>query len=493
MNKNLHPDNHIEEILRNKVLESSLKLPANAWGAMNELIDANSTAFESLSQEEAIIQKNTANASMELPGNAWQSMSVLLNNTMPNLTALTWYVQAKRRYFCFLLLISLLPLKQPQTDTPNLNPVAQSTTEVQAIVATKAAASIHPVAAAPTLPLMPYVLNENKTAPPITKAIEWLPAKVNNVMAMVAPTLPDYHHHPETGMANPFEPTTIAQKTAQLTDNQQDLSAKAFALIKTPEANFYKTKSNKVQFYATAGANFSYYDKAFFEGNRWSSTTLTSPEQEEIEVLTNYAKNQEASTPVQFYPGLVLGIGVELPLSKHLSLNPELSYKQKTNINLANTTVLKKGTDIEALNGQDIQVIKSLVNMQITRQLHFISLPILLNYQLNRHKIMGGVRADFLIREIKQSIVGETASTINNSQVQILSYNSKQAVMPDKTVFEELDFGLVLGYAFQLSNRFSANARLNYGLKDITRMQYGEMQGFHRNIDVQLMLRYNLF
>ena len=106
---------------------------------------------------------------------------------------------------------------------------------------------------------------------------------------------------------------------------------------------------------------------------------------------------------------------------------------------------------------------------------------------------MGGVRTDFLIREIKQSIVGETASTINNSQVQILSYNSKQAVMPDKTVFEELDFGLVLGYAFQLSNRFSANARLNYGLKDITRMQYGEMQGFHRNIDVQLMLRYNLF
>jgi hypothetical protein len=499
MNKNLHPDNHIEDILRNKVLESSLKLPSNAWEAMNELIDVNSTAFESLSQEEAIIQKNTVNASVELPTNAWHAMSVLLNSNMPSLTALNWYVQAKRRYFCFLFLISLLPLKQPQTDAPKLNPVAESTTEVQAIVATKAPAFIHPVVAAAT-PLVPYALNSNKTAPSITKAIETFPTEVNRAMSSAMaqptnlsyPTLPDYQQ-PETRMSNPFDHTNLSQKTVQLADNQQNISAEAFALIKTPEANFYKTKSRKVQFYATAGANFSYYDKTFFEGNRWSSTTLTTPEQEEIEVLTNFAKNQEASTPVQFYPGMVLGVGVELPLSKHLSLNPELSYKQKTNINLASTTVLKKGTDIEALNGQDIQVIKSLVNMQITRQLHFISLPILFNYQLNRHKIMGGVRADFLIREVKQSIRGETASTINNSQVQILSYNSRQVVMPDKTVFEEFDFGLVLGYAFQLSNRFSANARLNYGLKDMTRMQYGEMQGFHRNIDVQLMLRYNLF
>ena len=500
MSKNLHPDNHIEEILRNKVLESSLKLPSNAWEAMNELIDS-ASSFESISQEEAIIQRSTANASVELPANAWGSMSVLLNSAMPSITTLTWYAQAKRRYFYFLLLLSLLPLNRSETNTSSLQPVAQktvpyTTTVAQATIRSKPINLVPP----PTLPLPPtinYTLKATKAARGGNSQAALLVLDAIKAVSLIAerpnfilPTLADYA---ETRVPSTFERTSLRTKSSQIPDSPKDILAEMLTPIKLPEIGAKRIKANKVQLYATAGANFSYYDQAFFEGNRWSTTTLTTPEQQEIEVLTNYAKNQETSTPVQFYPGIVLGLGTELYISKHFSINPELTYKQKTNINLANTTVLKKGTDIEDLNGQDIQIIKSLVDMQITRQLHFISLPILFNYQLNRHKIMGGVRADFLIREVKQSIVGETTSTINNSQVEILSYKSKQAVMPDKTVFESLDFGLVLGYGFQLSNRFSANARLNYGLKDMTRIQYGEMQGFHRNIDLQLMLRYNLF
>jgi len=124
-------------------------------------------------------------------------------------------------------------------------------------------------------------------------------------------------------------------------------------------------------------------------------------------------------------------------------------------------------------------------------ELHYISLPIYATYQYKKkHTFMGGLSFSYLLNAQSQTtgnIVQMTADDANiyaEPQTQEWGYT---------TAFNRFDFGTTLGYDYEVQEGWKVGARLNYGLRDVTKNNIFNNNVFDNNISFRLIMTCDLF
>lgn len=124
-------------------------------------------------------------------------------------------------------------------------------------------------------------------------------------------------------------------------------------------------------------------------------------------------------------------------------------------------------------------------------ELHYISLPIYATYQYNKkHAFMGGLSFGYLLNAQSQTNGNVTETTGNDANIYAEPATQEWGYT---TAFNRFDIGATLGYDYEVQKGWKVGARLNYGLRDVTKNSIFNNNTFDNNISLRLVMTCDLF
>lgn len=127
------------------------------------------------------------------------------------------------------------------------------------------------------------------------------------------------------------------------------------------------------------------------------------------------------------------------------------------------------------------------INIQ---ELHYASVPVLAAYKFDKHQLTGGVNLNYLVNTQSQTAVNSTIYTASHVELLNTPSEKKWGVIAP---FNRFDFGLTLGYAYQLSDAWRVEGRINYGFVDITKNDYFNANVSDNNLHINLSVTHDIF
>ena len=127
------------------------------------------------------------------------------------------------------------------------------------------------------------------------------------------------------------------------------------------------------------------------------------------------------------------------------------------------------------------------INIQ---ELHYASVPVYAVYKTEKHQLIGGVNLNYLVNTQSQTAVNSTIYRANHVEmVDIPSEKQWGVIAP----FNRFDFGLTLGYDYQLNDTWRVGGRINYGFVDVTKDDYFNANVFDNNLHINLSVTHDIF
>ncbi|MCB0854908.1 MAG: PorT family protein [Bacteroidetes bacterium] len=121
------------------------------------------------------------------------------------------------------------------------------------------------------------------------------------------------------------------------------------------------------------------------------------------------------------------------------------------------------------------------------QKLHYLEVPLLFDTHIKgRHNLELGANLAFLLN---------ASSKVNRQYIRTfdtedLGTNRQWGYTQG---FNKLDWGIIAGYSYYLNRGFRVGLRARYGLNDITNNQFFLNQSIDRNLQIRLLLEYDLF
>lgn len=155
------------------------------------------------------------------------------------------------------------------------------------------------------------------------------------------------------------------------------------------------------------------------------------------------------------YLSPVFGIGFEKSLKKDkFALLIELLYLKSYNHSFEKNSISKSYFLDE----------ETIITNLNTYELEYLRLPIIFNYQLNKHHFITGIYASYLLNSksiLTQKIISQNVNQSNTSVVN--GYRDG---------FDDFSFGIIIGYNYSLSKMFNLGIRFNYSPADLSKNSY---------------------
>lgn len=253
-----------------------------------------------------------------------------------------------------------------------------------------------------------------------------------------------------------YSPTVLAAKNAELDNEFKGLGSVALNKLTAPagllldsaqkaQRNLDRMKSfYKLQFGVQAGGNF----------NR---------------VLSNTSTNFEVGS------GLMAGVFLTKNISKKWGINAEFNYFRSTGNSISRT-----------IKQTEIFLEKTTTSFfLVTKTFDFVQVPLSVSFApTNKHRFNAGVSGSFMLNartdvaENRERLNEETSSTV-----------TKTGVYEDLNTF---NYGLLLGYEYQLPGMYSIGFRYNQMLRDISNNSYFNDDKKHLPANLQLFIKLNL-
>ena len=170
-----------------------------------------------------------------------------------------------------------------------------------------------------------------------------------------------------------------------------------------------------------------------------------------------------------------LGITYQRYLKGGLSLKADLLYAPRTEINSV------KYYDQKTYGFGSI---KEQTKVE-SQRLVFIELPVMLNYNMGNHNLMGGASMSYLVtglHKVSTEYTSQTESSVEDKME--WGYTNG---------FNNVDFSLVAGYEYSIKSRWNIGMRVNYGLLDVTNNDYFQNDSFDNNMQLRVYLKYSPF
>lgn len=172
----------------------------------------------------------------------------------------------------------------------------------------------------------------------------------------------------------------------------------------------------------------------------------------------------------------IFGIGFEKSLKKDkYALMIELLYMKSINHSFVKTTISKsyfldEETTIRSLNSYELE---------------YFRMPIIFKYNLNKHHILAGFYASYLINT--KSILSE--SIISQS----VNKNTSNIVTAYRDGFNDFSYGLILGYNYSLSKMFDLGFRFNFSPADLSKNAYYQNSDADHLSEFQFNIMWKLY
>lgn len=126
-----------------------------------------------------------------------------------------------------------------------------------------------------------------------------------------------------------------------------------------------------------------------------------------------------------------------------------------------------------------------------TTRLHYVEIPLYVQYQRNRHVFIAGGYMSYLLNS-----TSEVGNSLFNSATASWQELDTSREWGYSSGFSRHDFGLTVGYDYQIIPNLKVGGRMNYGLNDITNDAIYTPNGgnniFDKNLQFRLMLTYQL-
>ena len=150
--------------------------------------------------------------------------------------------------------------------------------------------------------------------------------------------------------------------------------------------------------------------------------------------------------------GLTAGLTMKYKLRPQISLNADLIYQYRP------------GTFSSVASTKDVNYSfgkKEIENHLLPTSLHYVELPVYLQYQVGRHFLEGGLSASYLVG-VRGGIVRKDLLDTNPNPL-----NIDKGTWLEKDGFKSMNAQVMLGYQFGLNQNASIGLRANYTLGGI--------------------------
>lgn len=175
--------------------------------------------------------------------------------------------------------------------------------------------------------------------------------------------------------------------------------------------------------------------------------------------------------------GWSAGLGWRRPLGRNMALETGLYYNQTGDVGIRS----RSDSVFFGFGRTEVSTRKAF------RQMGSLRLPLQLSVQLRaRHHLQVGAYYDYILRQAMDMEV-HTQAFKADLDVEKHHSNERQAE------FQPHQYGILLGYRYQMDARLSLGLRLQYGLSDLTSPEYPSLAGHHQLWQSDLYLRYRLF
>ncbi len=172
----------------------------------------------------------------------------------------------------------------------------------------------------------------------------------------------------------------------------------------------------------------------------------------------------------------IFGIGFEKSLKKDkYALMIELLYMKSINHSFVKTLISKsyfldEETTIRSLNSYELE---------------YFRMPVIFKYNLNKHHILAGFYASYLLNT--KSILSE------NIISQSVNKNTSNIVTGYRDGFNDFSYGLILGYNYSLSKMFDLGFRFNFSPADLSKNAYYQNSNIDHLSEFQFNILWKLY
>ncbi len=183
----------------------------------------------------------------------------------------------------------------------------------------------------------------------------------------------------------------------------------------------------------------------------------------------------------------IAGIGINHYFNQKWALTSGIQYGSLAYLKATNKTFSTKEYSFGSTT------IHTTIN---TKYLHYLVVPIMLEYNLNaKNALLGGGTVSYLINSNSSIITNSTF--VGPAAIQADSSNASASKNSVKGyyngAFSKFDATLCVGYRRRLSQRLSVVALANFGLIDVKKNTFFNINKTERNSGVKLIFTYNLF
>ncbi len=182
-----------------------------------------------------------------------------------------------------------------------------------------------------------------------------------------------------------------------------------------------------------------------------------------------------SSNNFQVGSGVMVGIFFGKNLSRRWAVNAELNYLRSTGNNITRN-----------VTQTEFFLEKTTTNFfLVTKALDYVQLPISVNYSLTpKHKFSIGTSAMWLVNA-KTEVAEQRERFAEKSSTTV----TKNGVYEDLNTF---NYGLLLGYEFNLPSKYSLGVRYNQMFNDVTKNSFFNNNKKHLPAHLQLFVKLNL-
>jgi hypothetical protein len=182
-----------------------------------------------------------------------------------------------------------------------------------------------------------------------------------------------------------------------------------------------------------------------------------------------------SSNNFQVGSGVMAGIFFAKNLSRRWAVNAELNYLRSTSNNIARNITQK-----------EFFLEKTTTNFfLVTKALDYIQLPISVSYALTpKHRFSLGTSAMWLVNA-KTEVAEQREKFAEKSSTTV----TKNGVYEDLNTF---NYGILLGYEFNLPSKYSLGIRYNQMFSDVTKNSFFNNDKKHLPAHLQLFVKLNL-
>lgn len=158
------------------------------------------------------------------------------------------------------------------------------------------------------------------------------------------------------------------------------------------------------------------------------------------------------ATPSSTNIGMTAGLTMKYKLRPQISLNADLIYQYRS----GNFSPVASTTNVNYSFGK-----KEIENQLLPTSLHYVELPVYLQYQIGSHFLEGGLSASYLVG-VRGGIAQKDLLDANPNPIKI-----DNGTWLEKDGFKSMNAQVMLGYQFGLSQNASIGLRANYTLGGI--------------------------